>query len=332
MHGLGRLVIAAIAGLSACAACIGLTFPAAAADLVPLRLDFFPSGYHAPLFYGLAKGFYKDVDVDLQITDGKGTNLALQAVAAGNSLIVLANYSTMLQAIGSGMPVVGVGGLIQRLPDAVVSLQGTPIFKPRDLEGKTIGIPPASAVFKLFPAFALATGIDTSKIRIVQTDSAATMTALLNGQVDAATGWPFTDARRVAAIKPINPPIVMSDYGVNVLGNGFVVRKDTAATKGDILRRFMAATAKSYAEAAKHPAAAIDSLVAARPDLEPAAMLEQLTLMPPYLQTPRSQGQPFGWTAADDWKQTYELLKQYFGMKEEIDVSLAFTNEFVPAN
>jgi NitT/TauT family transport system substrate-binding protein len=111
-----------------------------------------------------------------------------------------------------------------------------------------------------------------------------------------------------------------------------VVRKDTAATKGDVLRRFMAATGKSYAEGVRDSAAANDSLLAARPGLDRPIMIEHLTLMPPYLQTPRSQGRPFGWTAGEDWKQTYELLKQYFRMKEEIDVRLAFSNDFVPAN
>lgn len=40
---------------------------AMAADAVSLRLDFLPTGYHAPLFYGLAKGIYKDAGIDLTV-------------------------------------------------------------------------------------------------------------------------------------------------------------------------------------------------------------------------------------------------------------------------
>ena len=298
---------------------------------VTFRLDYLPSGYHAPLFYALANGYYRDVGIDLQLSDGKGTNPALQSVAAGNDMIVLANYSTMLQSIGQGMPVVAVGGLIQKLPDSVVSLQGSGINTPKDLEGKTMSIPPASAVFKLFPAFTAAAGIDITKIKMIQTDSATVLTALLQGQVQFTTGWAFTDARKVASVKPINPPMLMADYGVNVLGVGFVVTRDTAAKEGDTIRKFLAATAKGYAAAEKDPAAAVDAMVAARPTLDRGLMLEQLSLLPPFLQTERSEGHPFGWMALEDWQQTYDLSKKYFGMVEDVDAKTAFTNDFVPA-
>src|SRR4051812_41663218 len=78
---------------------------ASAAEKVSLRLDYLPQGYHAPLFYGLAKGIYKDQDIDLEIADSQGSNAALQAVASGSNTIVMANYAIMAQSITQGMPV-----------------------------------------------------------------------------------------------------------------------------------------------------------------------------------------------------------------------------------
>src|SRR6267154_4992788 len=83
------------AGLAVVAVAIGTSLAASAADDLSLRLDYLPQGYHAPLFYGVAKGYYAEQGINLKIADGKGSNASLQAVAAGNNTIVLANYATM---------------------------------------------------------------------------------------------------------------------------------------------------------------------------------------------------------------------------------------------
>lgn len=301
-----------------------------AADTVTLRLDFLPQGYHAPLFYGLAKGFYEQQGITLQIGDGKGSNASLQAAAAGNDMIVIANYSTMLQSVSEGIPLVAIGGLIQRVPDSIIALKGSGIVKPKDMEGKTMSIPPTSAIFKMFPAFAAATGVDMSKIKLIQMTPAATQTALLQGQVDFTTGWAFTQGVAMAKMKPIEEPMMIADYGITLLGAGFVVRQDTAASKKDVLKRFMAATAKSFEEGLKNPVEANDALVAARPQVDKEVSLEMLKLFPPYLTTAQSKGRPFGWMAREDWDKTLDILRNYFDLKGNIDLTKVYTNEFVP--
>jgi NitT/TauT family transport system substrate-binding protein len=298
---------------------------------VSLRLDFLPAGYHAPLFLAVQRGYYREHGIDLQIGDGRGSNPSLQSVAAGNDMIVLANYGTMTEGITKGMPVIGVGGLIQRLPDGVIWLRGSGIKAPKDLEGRTMSIPPASAVFKLFAAFVAATGIDMNKIKQVQTDSNAALIGLINGQVDFTTGWVFTDALKVESQKPIDPPMLFADYGVNVLAAGFVVQKATAATKGDTIRRFLAATAKGYQEGLKEPEAAVAAMIQSRPGGSSELWLKQLKLVEPFLQTERSKAHGFGWTAREDWEQTIVILKKYFGMTASVDAASLYTNDLLPS-
>jgi len=299
------------------------------AEPVSLRLDWLPSGYHAPIFLALQKGYYKDVGIELTIADGKGTNPALQSVTAGNDMIVLANYSTMIQSVATGMPLMAIGGLVQRTPDSIISLKDHPIARPEDLLGKTIVVPPDSAASKLFAAFLVAAKLDASKIKILNVNSNTVATTLLQGQADAMTGWSFTDALKVASQKPIAPPIPLSDYGVSFLGTGFVVTRETAKTKADLLKRFMSATAKGYAEGTQDPKAAIAALVAQRPLVDGALLLDQFSAFPPFIHTAASAGKPFGWTAKSDWDTTYDLLRKYFDMQQTVDVSTLYTNEFV---
>lgn len=302
-----------------------------AADKMKLKLDWLPSGYHAPLFYGLEKGYYKDQGIDLTIEDGQGTNPALQAVAAGNADIVLANYSTMMQSIAAGMDLIGVGGLIQRLPDSIISLQKKPITSPKDLEGKTIAITPDSASAKLMDAYMKAGGVDKSKVTLINMKAGQDIQALLSGNADAMSGWVFTQAPMIAAKAAIAKPLMISDEDINILGTGFVVSKAYEAKNSDLLKRFMIATEKSYDDAFKHPEAAVDAMIKARPLAERTLNIESLKALEPLMHSARSEGKPFGWTAKEDWEQSQDLLQKYFDMKGKVDVAKVYTNAYVPA-
>jgi NitT/TauT family transport system substrate-binding protein len=302
---------------------------AATAETVTLRLDWLPSGYHAPIFLALQKGYYKAKGIDIEIADGKGTNPALQSAAAGNDMIVLANYTTLVQSVARGMPLIGIGGLIQKTPDAVVSLRDKPITRPQELTGRRVVLTADSAGAKLFAAFVAATGLNAAKIKVLNVTAAGVATTLLQGQADAMIGWSFTDALRVDSQKSIAPPLLFADAGVNVLGNGFVVTRAMANAKPDLLKRFMAATAKGYDEGLKDPGAAVDAMVAARPIVDRELQLRELKVLPPFLHSQYSAGHQFGWTAAEDWQQTYELLQKYFGMEEKIEVGQVYTNDLV---
>lgn len=305
---------------------------AGADDQVSMRLDWLPSGYHAPIFLAVERGYYKDAGIDLTIQDGQGTNAALQAVIGGQDTFVIGNYSTMAQSIASGMELVGVAGLIQRLPDSIVSLESDPITTPKDMEGKTIATPPDSAGSKLLPAFMASAGVDASKVTVMNIASAQLLQSVLSGSAQGLTGWSFTDAELLRAQRPIAPPLRLSDYGINILGAGFIASKKTVAENPDLVKRFIAATAKGYEAGLADPEAAVAALVAARPLLDPALPLIQLKNFAPFMHSARTEGKPFGYTDREDWVQTIDLLKQYFEMKGDVDVDTVFTNDFVPAN
>jgi NitT/TauT family transport system substrate-binding protein len=301
------------------------------AQAVTLRLDFLPQGYHAPLFYGVKKGYYKDSGIDLQINDGKGSTVALQSLSSGNDMIAIANYATVVQSVAAGMPIIGIGGMIQQLPDAVISHAGSGIKTPKDMEGQTMSIPPKSGVFRLFQAFCSSSGVDINKIKQVQVDPAVTLQLFMSKQVNFSTAWVFTDASRLALQTPMEKPILMADHGVNVLGNGFTVRKDTMASQSDMLRRFMAATTKSYADGLADAKAAAAAMAEARPAANDVTILErECREMKPFTYTKRSESLGFGQTTKEDWEETIQVVSKYFGGVEKAPaLSDLFTDQFL---
>ena len=320
------------AGLAVVAVTAGIAPAASAADDLSLRLDYLPQGYHAPLFYGVAKGYYTEQGINLKIADGKGSNASLQSVAAGNDTIILANYATMAQSTTQGMPVVAIGGMIQRLPDSIIALKDSGIKSPEGSRG-----PDREAFRRPVPStscFRLSRGLPAStprKSRWCRSRPVQSHAALLQGQVDFTTGWAFTQGVQIAKHKPIEPPILMADYGLNILGVGFVVTRTTATAKGDALKRFMTATAKAYREGVKDLEGSANAMFAARPETEKDVVLAQFKLLPPFLHSDRTQGRSFGWMAREDWVQTIDILQKYFELAGAVNVDKVFTNEFVPA-
>ena len=265
------------------AASVGMGEASAQTQPATLRLDWTPSGYHAPYFLGVARGYYKDQGIELQIFDGKGSLSTMTAISEGADTFGIASLATMSLGVSQGRPLLAIGGMIQTMPDGIISLKGSGITKPKDIEGKTWGFNPDDYSTRLFPAFAAAAGIDQSKVKKIQLSHAVVHTALLTGQIDFMIGWEFTDALRIARQKPIETPIKYADSGVNMLGGGIFVHKKTATEKAQLLKGFLAATAKAFDEAMKNPEAAVDALVAARPGADKELLLEQLKRTPPYL-------------------------------------------------
>src|SRR5262249_39792100 len=99
---------------------------------VTLRLDWIPTWYHSAFYTALNRGYYSDVGLNLIIGQGKGSATTAQVVGSGSETFGLMDMSTMMLAISNGAPLVAVGGLIQRSPEAVISLSSTNIKAPKD--------------------------------------------------------------------------------------------------------------------------------------------------------------------------------------------------------
>ena len=107
-----------------------------------------------------------------------------------------------------------------------------------------------------------------------------------------------------------------SDYGVNQVGYCIVTTKDTVANNPDLVKRFMAATVKSYAEAEKDP----DAAVAAMADIVGGTMAEDagkaqarevLDVTLGILYSAGNKDKRLGYNVPEDWDSMLALMKEY---------------------
>lgn len=302
---------------------------AKALEKVSVRLDWLAGAYHAPLFLALERGYYRDAGLDVSISNGQGSISTLQVVGSGNDTIGLASISALTLAASKGLPVVAIAGLIQRAPEAVLSLESAGISKPSDLEGKRWGAVAGDEAQRLFLAFAERNGVDVGKVRKVSLNHSAAITSLLNGDVDFICAWALQDGLKIAKAKPIAPPMLFADSGLNTLGTSFFVTRDTFKAKPDVLKRFIGATARGAEDMQREPAAAVDAVMRARPEGSRDVLAEEVAALPPYLHTERSAGHAFGWIAPEDLAEMLKVMKTYYELPDSVAPEQIYVRDFV---
>jgi len=303
--------------------------PAAPLEKVSVRLDWLAGAYHAPLFVAKERGYYAAQGLDVQISNGQGSISTLQVVGSGNDTIGLANLSALAMAASRGVPITAIAGLIQRAPEAVISLKSSGIKSPKDLEGKRWGAVAGDEAQRLFVAFAARNHVDIRKIRKITLNHSAAITSLLNGDVDFICAWALQDGLKIARVKPINEPMLFAESGLNTLGTSFFVTQKTMAAKPDILRKFILATRQGAADVAKDPKAAVDAILRARPEGDRTVLASEIAGVPAYLRTKNSAEKPFGWLAKEDVDGMLSVMRDYYELPASVTADRIYTNKFV---
>ena len=152
---------------------------------VTLRLDWLFQGPNGGFMVAQDKGFYREVGLNVDIGPGKGSGSTAQLVASKATQFGFSDGFVVGLSVSKGMNIRTVGAIYRRNPTAVVVLANSDIRTPKDLEGKTIGIPTGGTQFQQWPAFVKGCGLDGSKIRVASVDPAGAPPALGYGAVSS---------------------------------------------------------------------------------------------------------------------------------------------------
>ena len=320
-----RFALTLFAGLAALAA----NTAAVAQDKVSLRLNWYLGGLHVPFYYGKDLGLYRDAGIDLTINEGRGSGNTVQVVAAGSDTFGLADSSSLVSLVAKGAEIKSVMSLLNSTGYSVVSLASAGIRTPKDLEGKKLAVSPGDPLGQLLRALAAHNKLDMSKISFVQVDPAAKVVAVLEKRVDALLGG-ADDQFFLIKYKGEEPHALRyADHGANIVGMTIVTKSDLIKSNPDLVRRFVAATQKSWEAAKKNPGAAVDAALKVKPDLNRQSTLDQLMVDIELLDSANSKG-VIGQGAEKDWEQTIAMLKQYRDLETKDNWTAFHTNEFLP--
>lgn len=295
-----------------------LSLPALAQpkDKVVLMLNWYTYSEHAPFYLGKAKGFFDEQGIELEIQEGRGSAIAVQAVGAGTVTFAYADVPTMIKAAARGAPVRAIGVALQVSPMAVMGFSDKNVKTPKDIIGKTVATTPGDSPSQLWPLFLKKTGIQESQFSTVSGDAQTKLNAVINGRADVLLGYVMDQNIKLqdAAHKPVTV-VRFADYGVNMVSSGIVANKETLAKSPDLVKRFMRAATRSLEEAEKNPEAAVDATLKAQPKSgQRDTMLAGLKLTTALYHTEETSKLPPFRVTMKNVNESLDLLVQYGGM------------------
>lgn len=316
----------------------GSASAALADDDVRLRLNWMYYGSHAPFAYGLDKGYYKDVGIDLDIRSGNGSGSAHRLVANNDSTFSYGSCASMVNLAAGGAPLVSVGVIDAMGTEAVIVRPDAGVKAIGDLKGKSILTTANAGVNTFFPIVLKNAGLAEGDVSVTNVPDGALVSSYLQGaggSVGILGGLDDKPAEIKAngGADPVTFPY--SDYGVNQVGYCIVANTETVKNNPDLVKRFLAATVKSFKEAEANPDAAVASMA----DIVGGSMAEDqgkaqaravLDVTLGILYSKANTDKKLGMNVPADWDAMLELMKTYNGLQTDKPASAFYTNDYLP--
>jgi putative hydroxymethylpyrimidine transport system substrate-binding protein len=309
-------LLAAALLLAGSAGCGGDGAEPGAPQGVTLVLDFVPNAVHAGIYAAQRRGFYSDDGIELTIRQPGESTDAPKLLATGRADFAILDVHDLGIARERGLDVVGTMPIAQRPLAAVIARAESPLRRPRDLEGHTIGVTGLPSDEAVVDSEVAADGGDPDRVDRVTIGFNA-VASLAAGKVDAATG--FWNAEGVALRRQGIPIRIfkVSRYGAPPYPElVLTTSQQTIEHDPELVKSMVAATTRGYELAFEHPAQALDDLLAAVPSLTRADQVAQLRALRPDLRpAPFNPGVLREWAA---WDLKHGLLER------PLDVDTAF--------
>ncbi len=327
---LKRLAAAAFATMV-----LGTSVQAADLESLPFTLNWRLSGSHAPIFLAVDKGFFAEEGLDPDIVAGDGSANVVNRLASGSWNIGIGDIASVIH-FNTLNPEQRVLAIYNQTPAdlTVVALAGNGIEEASDLIGKTIGAPVGDTAFKMWPAFAAATGIGDDDVTWEHMAANIREAMLLQGRVDAITA---NEGTAYFNLKGSNVPdedmvfIRYSENGVNLVNIGLMVNESFAQERPELVRSVVRAVHRGYVAAMEDPQAAIDALMARDPLLNREIEVERYQYM-----VTRMIGQPdaleggLGYYSEATIAQSISIIAAAEGLSHEITPSEVIDMSFLP--
>ncbi len=222
-------------------------------DQVRLQLQWFAQAQFAGYYVAQDKGFYEEQCLEVTILEGAVEIVPQQVLATGGAEFGLAWVPKALVSREGGADIVNIAQVFERSGTLEVSFADSGITEPADWAGKKVGNWGFGNEFELTAAISK---FDVEVGELVGQDF--NMTALLNGDIDAAEAMIYNEYAQV--LEAINPDtgelyqpedfnvIDFNEVGTAMLQDAVWVNADWIAQDGneDVATRFLAASFQGW--------------------------------------------------------------------------------------
>ena len=171
-------------------------------------------------------------------------------------------------------------------------------------------------------------GADYAKVKIITTGDADFFQARATGQIDFAwifEGWAGIEAKQKGMelnYVDLGKEAPVFDYYTPVI----IANEDTIKNNKKLVEAFMEATIKGYESAIENPDQAADILIVAVPELNRELVLESQNFLSTRY---KDEAEKWGLQKEEVWQRYTDWMFENGFIEESIDVTKAYTNEFI---
>jgi putative hydroxymethylpyrimidine transport system substrate-binding protein len=239
-----------------------------------LVLDFTANAVHTGLYAAQERGWFTGLDLEIR-EPGESTD-APKLLAAGRTDFAVLDINDWGIARDRGLDLVPVAALVQVPLGALIAGDRDEIRRPRDLEGRTVGVTGLPSDDLVLDRIVAGDGGDPDEVDRV-TIGFDSVAALAAERVDAATA--FWNAEGVA-LRDLGLPTREFRVGEEA-GDPFpellvVASRELVDSEPELIDALRTGTERGYRLVHEDPDAALESLLAAEPSLEAAVQEAQM--------------------------------------------------------
>jgi len=292
---------------------------------VRLPLGYVPNIQFAPLYVALEKGYFANAGLEVEFDYSFETD-AVSLVGANTLQFAVVSGEQVLLARAQGLPVVYVCAWYQQYPVGVASKVEQGIKTPADLKGKKIGLPGLfGANYIGLDALLFSAGLSEKDVTL---DSIGfnQVAALAADQEDAVSIYTANEPVQLKAQGYELNEISVADY-VQLASNGLITNEATLAANPTLVRQMTSVFLKGLTETIKDPDEAYDVSLKYVDELANADRATQMEILRRSMQLWRAD--VLGRSDPQAWQNMQNTLLKMGLLKAPLDLSKAFTNEFI---
>lgn len=294
-----------------------------------LVLDYLPNADHVGIFLAQERGEFAKAGLDVKIVTPSDPAAPMKLLAGGRADIAVSYEPEILLARDKNLEILSIGALAQRPLTSLMTVKGRSV-DPAKLAGKTVGTAGIPYQDAYLDEILDGANVDPATVKRVNVGFNL-VPAMLSDRVDATLGafWNIEGVQlqlekrrpRIAPVDELGVPA----YDELVLAAGY----DTVQRDGAMLRRFIQALQRGTRAAREDPAAGVDALLKAAPDLGRRFATRSVAATLPVL-FPEEAGRPFGFQNLAQWQDYADWMRRNDLLTRPVDVGTVATNEFLP--
>jgi len=302
--------------------------PPATPTLVNIRLPlgYIPNIQFAPLYVAQEKGYYRQEGLSVVFDYAQETD-GLALVGAGDIQFSIASGEQVPLARAQGLPVVYVMAWYQKYPVSVVSPVAEGILAPKDLAGKKIGLPGLyGANYVGLSALLYSAGLKESDVSL-DSIGYTQVESLVAGRDQAVSVYTANEPLQLRARGYAVNELRVSDF-VQLASNGLITNEKTIRENPALVRSMVRATLKGLQDTINNPEEAyqiskryVENLAQADETVQKKILATSIELW----KTDR-----LGYSDPVAWQNMQDVLLSMGWLKAPLDLSAAFSNDFLP--